>query len=166
MKFLLIIITLFAAFNAYAEHDFVVYPEPLKAPVSLFEDKYGSLKTLGNFQNKVVVLNFWATWCKPCLVEMPALDKLAEINPKVAVVPIVSSKDDVSKVRTFYRRYKFKELEYFIDNQELTAQSYQVVDIPTSFVFDKDGRLVAYVSGVIDWTSPENQAFIKELSDQ
>tara|TARA_Y100001960_G_scaffold305170_1_gene359054 strand:+ start:2158 stop:2658 length:501 start_codon:yes stop_codon:yes gene_type:complete len=166
MRFLSLIVGLLLTLNAHAGHDFIVYPEPLKAPASLFEDKYNNLQTLGHYQNKVVVLNFWATWCKPCLVEMPSLNKLAKMDKNLAILPIVGAQDNVSKVRSFYRRYKLYELGYFVDNQSFTAQSFQVVDVPTSFVFNKNGKLVAYASGAIDWMSPDNKAFLQGLLDQ
>ena len=126
MKFLslLSILTVFAGL-ANATNDFVTYPEPLKAPVTLFETKQGSLNTLGNYQGKVTILNFWATWCKPCVVEMPSLNRLQGLyrSKGLAVIPLVGSDADVSKVRSFYRRYKLRELDYYIDNESITSQS-------------------------------------------
>lgn len=151
---------------AKADHDFVIYPEPLHAPTSLFANETGALKTLGNFQNKVVILNFWATWCRPCIVEMPSLNKLQTLSSNLAILPIISSSDDVSKTRSFYRRYKLNELDYFIDETDLTTSSYKVQEVPTSYIFNKQGRLVAYVSGSINWLSNDNVAFIKKLLDE
>lgn len=146
-------------------HDFVTYPEPLRAPASLFEDKNKELKTLGNFQNKVVILNFWATWCKPCVVEMPSLLNLQKKykGQGLQVIPLVAEQEDVSKVRAFYRRYKLSELDYFVDNTGFTANSYQVESIPTSFIFNRNGKLIAYASGSIDWMTKANQDFIEQL---
>lgn len=168
-KISLLIISILISANSFAYgNDFVKYPEPLRAPVSLFEDSHNNLKTLGNFQGKVVILNFWATWCKPCVVEMPSLKRLKTKYEKqgLAVVPLVGKSEDLSKVRSFYRRYKLTELGYYVDNSEITSQSYQVESVPTSFIFDKQGRLVASVSGSIDWMRFGNQKFIRELLEK
>jgi thiol-disulfide isomerase/thioredoxin len=165
MKKLLLIslfLTMFLG-KTYAQDDFSLYPEPFRAPSSLFEDKNGSLKTLGNFQGKVVILNFWATWCTPCMVEMPSLNALQQKHSNLAIVPIVAQGEDVSKIRSFYRNYKLSALDYFIDNNMFTAKSFQVENIPTSYIFNKDGELVAFVSGSVDWMSKDNQAFIESL---
>tara|TARA_Y100001960_G_C14710497_1_gene846731 strand:+ start:362 stop:865 length:504 start_codon:yes stop_codon:yes gene_type:complete len=167
MKILLVLLTLFTSFSAYA-HDFALYPEPMRSPVSLFEDQNGSIKTLGSFQGKVTVVNFWATWCKPCIVEMPSLAMLQRKfgKAKVAVVPVIRSSEKVSTVRSFYRRYKLRELEYYIDTNDLTAQSFQVDSIPMSFIFNKQGEVVASVNGSINWMDKSNVQFIQDLLDQ
>ena len=161
---ILSLISLLFTFNAVANDDFSLYPSPIKAPAAMFTDKMGNYKTLGHYQNKVVILNFWATWCKPCIVEMPSLNALQQkYQGKLAIIPIISEKEDVSKVRSFLRRYKLRDLEYYIDSNSFTAQSYQVTGIPTSFVFDKNGKLVSYVDGSINWLAPNNLKYIDKL---
>jgi len=150
---------------ASAENDFVLYPEPVKAPISLFETEDGNLETLGNYQGRVTILNFWATWCKPCVIEMPSLNRLqATYKAKgLSIIPLVGDTEIVSKVRSFYRRYKLRDLRYYIDNEAMTGQSYQVTGVPASFIFNKDGKLVAYVDGSINWMSQDNRKFIEKL---
>jgi thiol-disulfide isomerase/thioredoxin len=163
-KLILALFSLTFALNANAENDFSLYPSPIKGPSAMFADKHGNYKTLGHYANKVVILNFWATWCKPCIVEMPSLNRLQQkYKGKLVVIPIISANEDVSKVRSFLRRYKLRDLEYYIDSNNFTAESYQVTGIPTSFVFNKDGKLVSYVDGSINWLYPENIKYIEKL---
>lgn len=150
--------------HAYAAHDFSLYPAPIKAPAAIFETSKGAYKTLGHFQGKVIILNFWATWCKPCIVEMPSLNRLQQkYKNDVKVIALISPKDNVSKVRSFLRRYKLRELGYYIDNTDFTAQSYNVTGIPTSFVFNKQGKLVSFADGSIDWMSKDNIEYLEKI---
>lgn len=163
-KTILALFSIILSLNANASNDFSLYPSPIQAPAAMFSDKQGNYKTIGHFSNKVVILNFWATWCKPCIVEMPSLNRLQQkYKGKLEIIPIISATEDVSKVRSFLRRYKLRDLEYYIDSNNFTAESYQVTGIPTSFVFNKDGKLVSYVDGSIDWMHPANIKYIEKL---
>lgn len=164
MKYIFILMSVFISFKATA-HDFALYPEPLRAPVSLFEDEHRNMLTLGNFQGKVTILNFWATWCKPCVIEMPSLRELQKKigTEKLAIVPLINSTETVSKVRSFYRRHKLKELGYYVDSDDMTTQSFQVTGVPVSYIFNKNGKLVASVDGPVNWMDKKNVEFIENL---
>lgn len=166
-KFFIILITIFL-FNpniAKAEHDFIIYPEPLRAPVSLFEDKHMEPFTLGSFHGKVTILNLWSVSCRPCIIEMPSLNKLKHKfkREKLAIITVAHSQNSMSKIRSFFRRYKLKELEYFKDKDNLTFDSYKTKEVPASFIFNKQGKLVASVSGVVDWNNSDNVKYIENL---
>jgi len=169
-KIILILISIFciSTKQAFAATDFVLYPTPMRPPVSLFEDSMHNQKTLGHYQGKVVILSFWSLQCRPCILEMPVLDKLQRKfkHQKLEILPITYANTRVSQIRSFYRNYKVKDLSYFIDVDNLTSSSFGVEEIPTSFIFNKKGKLIASTRGLINWTSPDNVKFIENLINE
>lgn len=164
-RFFLFFFLSFSPLIVKAESDFTSYPMALKSPASLFKNEYNEFQTLAKYRGQVVIFNFWASYCKPCIVELPSLNKLQrKFRAKgLVVLPIISSREDVSKIRSFYRRYKIRELGYFIDSNGLTARSFKVSDVPTSFILNKEGKLVASVIGAINWMQTDNVKYIESL---
>lgn len=124
-------------------------------------------KTLVDYKNRVVVLNVWATWCEPCRVEMPSLQKLHdEFGPQgLAVVGL--SVDDAgteSHILEFVKEYKLG-FEILHDPTGTTKANYQVTGFPETFVIARDGTIRKKVIGAADWSSEGNRALVRELLD-
>ena len=122
-------------------------------------------KTLDDYKGKVVLLNVWATWCEPCKVEMPSIEKLhREFGPRGLAVVAVSVDDPGSEERI--RDYA-KELgltfEILHDPSRTTAANYQITGYPETFVIARDGTIRKKVIGAADWSSAANRALIREL---
>lgn len=143
-----------------------VSPDATAAPATTFYDGEGKPFRIADFKGKVVVLNIWATWCGPCVLEMPTLAKLAAEYPtdKVMVVPVsVDGDREADKAKafiaghaplTFYRDPKMK-LPY-----DLKPAS---VGMPTTVIFDKDGVEKGRLMGGADWSGADAKAVIDKV---
>jgi cytochrome c biogenesis protein CcmG/thiol:disulfide interchange protein DsbE len=122
-------------------------------------------KTLADYKGKVVVLNLWATWCEPCRVEMPSLEKLhQEFGPQGLSIVAVSVDDagTESRILDFAKEYKLS-FEILHDPSRATSANYQIAGFPETFVIARDGTIRKKVIGAEDWSSPANRALIREL---
>ena len=133
-----------------------------------FVDENGEVATLNSLKGKVVLVNLWATWCVPCVKEMPELDGLAaEMADKPMRILALSQDrggaDDVSK---FFENNRIDHLEVLLDPRGATARTMGARGLPTSFVIDADGNLVGKLEGIAQWDAPEVVAYFNRLIDQ
>lgn len=122
-------------------------------------------RTLTDYKGKVVLLNIWATWCEPCRVEMPSIEKLHhDFGPQGLVVLGVSVDDPGAEdaIRDFVKEYglTFRILH---DPKQQTKTNYQVTGFPETFVIGREGTIRKKVIGAADWNSEANRALIREL---
>ncbi len=117
--------------------------------------------TLGQFRGQVVVLNFWATWCAPCLDELPSLEKLQADMPKVKIVA-VSIDDDPVAYEAFLKQYSISLLSVR-DGSTGANLRFGSVRVPESYVIDRAGVIRRKFIGPQDWTSPEIETFLARL---
>ena len=131
--------------------------------------KSGTNKKLTDFQGKVVLLSFWASWCTPCLVELPTFIELHEKLAKKGLVIIPVNVDEPESAATFvpdfWRTKKFP-FETFYDPNHKSSDQFSVESLPSNFVLDKKGRLVAQGYGANDWGSPASITFIEQLLNE
>jgi thiol-disulfide isomerase/thioredoxin len=118
---------------------------------------------LSDFKGKVVLLNFWATWCAPCVKEMPSLDRLQAEFPKdrFLIVPLSIDGPTKPKVAPFYRDQKLANLGIYFDKGRKTMQGLEVTLLPTSILVDAEGRELGRIEGDADWDMPESIALMK-----
>jgi cytochrome c biogenesis protein CcmG/thiol:disulfide interchange protein DsbE len=122
-------------------------------------------KTLGDYKGKVVLLNVWATWCEPCRVEMPSIEKLhREFGPQGLAVVAVSVDDagTEDRIRDFVKELGIT-FEVLHDPTRATSASYQITGYPETFVIARDGTIRKKYIGAADWSSDANRALIREL---
>jgi thiol-disulfide isomerase/thioredoxin len=122
-------------------------------------------KTLADYSGKVMLINVWATWCEPCRVEMPSIEKLhREFGPHgLAVVAI--SVDDAGaeqRIRDFVQELGLT-FEILHDPGQVTTRNYQIVAYPETFVVARDGTIRRKLIGAADWSSDANRALMREL---
>ena len=131
--------------------------------LTFFNDKNEQLN-LKEFKGKLVILNFWATWCAPCKEEMPSLDLLQthENLDNLKIFPINVGKDGVEKSVSFFEDLRIKNLEIYLDPPITLAKKFGLRGIPTSILFNKDGLEFARIIGSIDFG---DKNFIKWLSN-
>ena len=141
-------------------------PEPLAAVDVILED--GSAFTLDKQEGKVRLINLWASWCGPCIVEMPALDRLqAKLgSEKFEVVAINVDREGVSKAREYMDNLELKHLKLYADPTTASAYTLAEGKLPTSHVVDKDGKVVASYLGALEWDSPDAIALFEHLINQ
>src|ERR1044071_3968596 len=107
-------------------------------------DAAGAKRAVAARKGKVVVLNFWATWCPPCVAEMPALDKLqAEMGGKdFTVIAVSTDRDGIKKSAPFYRRVGIKNLALYNDKRGNMLDAFAAKALPVTLLLDREGRVV------------------------
>lgn len=124
-------------------------------------DTEGKTRSLEDFKGKVIFLNFWATWCPPCIAEMPSIDKLhEEMGDEVAFV-LLSFDDDFEKAKAFDKR-KGYDLPIYAPASNLPAM-FQSSALPTTYVIDAAGNLAMTHKGMADYSDPEFKEFLNSL---
>lgn len=131
--------------------------EASPAPAITFTDGKGRSLTLADFRGKVVVLNLWATWCTPCVAEMPMLDRLQqELGDEGAVVLALSIDRGGSKaVQEFYDRTGVRHLDIYVDPSMRATSDIRAAGLPTTLLIDPEGTELGRVIGPMEWDSPE-----------
>jgi thiol-disulfide isomerase/thioredoxin len=153
----------FAGFSG----DFSPIDPPLQMPEAGFEDKLGDKLSLKDFQGKVVILNFWATWCGPCVIEMPTLDRLqAKLGGKdLAVVAVALDRDGIKKAAPFYRQTGVANLTLYTDRRSQLFEELDGKNLPTTFIIDRDGKVVGKLVGAAAWDSDAAISLIRHYMD-
>lgn len=129
------------------------------APALAFFDPAGKKVTLADFRGKPVLLNLWATWCAPCIKEMPSLDAAAA-EGRVQVLA-VSQDMQREKVAPFFAERKLTNLTAYTDPEMGLSLHYRV-NLPTTIMFDAQGVELWRVSGALDWTGATAKALLAE----
>lgn len=126
-------------------------------------DLDGRTSRLSDYRGKVVVLNFWATWCAPCVQEMPSLNRLSEtFGLKGVTVLAVSVDDDEQALRQFVAKNQLK-MAVLRDPDHKVSASYRTFKYPETYILDRQGRLVQKVIGGEDWNTPRVVSFFEQL---
>jgi peroxiredoxin len=123
------------------------------------------VKTLADYKGKVVLVNVWATWCEPCKVEMPSIEKLhREFGTRGLAVVAVSVDDPGAESRVLdYAKELGLTFEILHDPEQITKTNYQITGYPETFVIARDGTIRKKVIGPADWNSDANRALVREL---
>lgn len=122
-------------------------------------------KQLADYEGKVVLLNVWATWCEPCRVEMPSIEKLHdEFGPRGLAVVAISVDDPGAEQRIldFAKELKLS-FEILHDPRQVTTRNYQITGYPETFIIARDGTIRRKLIGAADWSSDANRALVREL---
>jgi thiol-disulfide isomerase/thioredoxin len=167
MRFLIIFI--FFISNVFADEipkiKNIVINEELKTYEDIaFLDSKEKLIKLSDYRGHLVMLNFWATWCAPCKEEMPSLDNL-KANPSLdnlEIFPINIGKDDKKKAEKFFIDLNIKNLDIYYDNTVTLAKDLSLRGVPTTILFNKEGKEFARIIGSINFNDKE---FLKWFSN-
>jgi peroxiredoxin len=134
-----------------------------KAPDFTLQDLNGKNVPFNSFQGKVVVLNFWATWCPACVTELPSLSRLqSEWKSRGLEVVAVSNDASAEAVREYTAKKGFT-FSILHDASRAVTKQYKIFALPTTFLIDKHGTVVEKFFGEYDWTSPEMKKKIEKL---
>ena len=141
----------------------VLNKEPKTYDNIIFLDSDEKFVKLSDYKGKLVIINFWATWCAPCKEEMPSLDVLKD-NPNfnnLEIFPINVGKDDLNKSYEFFKDLNIKNLDIYFDNKTTLAKDFSLRGVPTTLLFNKEGKEFARIVGSIDFNEKD---FIEWLS--
>ena len=135
----------------------------VEAPDESFADGEGRERRIRDFQGKGVVLNFWATWCAPCVKEMPALDRLSAMTGSNAihVAALSSDREGAAVVKAFYQKNGIKNLAVLVDPKSKLVMKSGAKGLPTTLLIDPAGREVGRVVGPAEWDSGPVAAFLR-----
>tara|TARA_B100001245_G_C22731489_1_gene355088 strand:- start:55 stop:564 length:510 start_codon:yes stop_codon:yes gene_type:complete len=165
----LLIIYIFLLSNAFANNapniKNIVINKELKTYNNLvFLDSKQEIVELNNYKGKLVILNFWATWCAPCKKEMPSLDSLKsnKVLDNLEIFPINIGKDNFKKSQKFFSELKIKNLEIYFDSPITLTKELSLRGVPTTIIFNRRGQEFARIIGSIDFS---DESFIEWLSN-
>jgi len=145
----------------------VIKVPPTKDPVRInLKDLNGNNISLSDFNGKIVVLNFWTTWCPTCRIEMPSMEKLHQkLKNKDFAMVTINLQESASQVKAFFEEFKLTYTALLDSNGEVGA-SFGIRAIPTTYILDKTGRIIGMVNGPREWDSKEAIALFEYLMDK
>ena len=141
----------------------VRFDEKIKTQNFILKRLDGNEVSLQDYRGKIVFLNFWATWCLPCLVEMPSMEKLYnEFKDKGFTILAIDMQEDADSVSVFKEKYKLN-FPILLDSDGSVGQFYGVRSIPTTYLVDREGYLIGSAIGARDWASKSAFLLINKL---
>jgi thiol-disulfide isomerase/thioredoxin len=138
---------------------------PIAVPDVVFISADGREHHLAEFLGHGLVINLWATWCVPCVAEMPSLAALSmTLAPDdIAVLPLSSDRGGAGVVASFYQDHGITGLPILLDPKGAAARAWHARGIPTSLIVDKKGREAARLEGSADWSTPAAAEIVRRL---
>ena len=141
-------------------HPFSTDPRMVK-----LQNTAGRYVRLGDFQGKIVFLNFWTTWCPTCRTEMPSMERLhRKLLGKDFAMVTVNIKETASQVKNFFEEYKLT-FTALMDTTGEVSTEFGIRAIPTTFILEKSGQILGRITGPREWDSKESVALFENLAD-
>ncbi|MGF1594114.1 MAG: TlpA disulfide reductase family protein [Kiloniellaceae bacterium] len=143
--------------------NFTFSDPPVPAPSEAFQTLEGETVALDDFRGQVVLVNFWATWCAPCIEEMPSLERLHQAleDEGFAVLAVSNDRGGSAVVMPFLGRVNLHFLPIYLDSKGVLARAFGLQGLPTTFLIGRDGRVLAELVGPAAWDSPAALDFIR-----
>jgi len=141
--------------------EFIPAASPQPAPEISVTDLAGNPVSLADFKGKFVLLNLWATWCQPCIKEMPSLVDLQEkLGSALTVLAVSEDHGGEVIVKLFADKLSLGKLKICLDPKATASRAFQVRGLPSSFLIGGDGKVLGKVEGGADWNSDKLRATI------
>ena len=144
-----------------------LHSEPRAVSDKSFEHEDGREVTLADFRGKLVLLNFWATWCGPCREEMPMLAQLQEElgGDQFEVLTLASGHNPPPAMKKFFEKIEVDNLPLHRDPQQAVARDMAVFGLPNTVILNADGQEIGRLQGEADWSSESALAILRALID-
>lgn len=151
-----------AAFGGDGKFTATEPPAPL--PGLSFEDGKGRGLDIKDFKGRTVILNLWATWCSPCVAEMPAINELSkQLDPKkFAVVTVAEDHDGAAAAEAFFKRHGIDHLAVYADRDGMVPFALKAHGLPTTVLVNPAGLEIARLEGGADWNSGAIKSYLEE----
>ena len=162
----LMMLFIFGSTSAIASRsDIPMHSAPKELPEVVFYDEVNRPIKLDKWRGKVVVLNIWATWCPPCVKEMPTLDRLQQRLGGDFFQVVVLSVDEggIEAVGKFFEQTQVKNLDMYLDPNFKAAGALKALGLPTTILIDVQGREIGRLVGDADWDMPEMIRFFRKV---
>jgi thiol-disulfide isomerase/thioredoxin len=144
--------------------EFVPSSQPYPAPAISLSDTTGQSVELSELRGELVLVNLWATWCEPCLREMPSLERLqSRLGERIAVLAVSEDRGGDKIVAPFIAKLGLKSVKIYIDPKSEVGHALGVRGLPTSFVIDREGKVRGRVEGAAEWDSPKILGVLEPL---
>jgi len=140
------------------------HAEPRPAPATVFQDGNETDATLADFKGKALLVNFWATWCAPCITEMPTLNILQRMlgGEDFQVLTISQDREGLAVAAPFFEKNEWKELELYVDPGMKFTKDTPLRGLPTTLIINAEGQEIGRLEGVTEWNAPEVIGELKE----
>lgn len=145
----------------------LVHKEGISLPALPIIDEFGGETSLAVWKGKVLVVNFWATWCPPCRKEMPALDRLQSTvgGADIDVLALSQDRDGAAKAREFYDKVGIAHLAVYVDPGGALAREISVLGLPATILVDRAGNEVARLTGEARWDAEEVVRLMRRMAE-
>ncbi|MFT7432542.1 MAG: thiol-disulfide isomerase/thioredoxin [Alphaproteobacteria bacterium] len=138
------------------------YEKPIQAPNVTWQNMTGDTISMADFKGKVVLLNLWATWCTPCIVEMPAFNFLQKRYAAGGFeVVAVAINDSAEAIVPYLKKHKLNYITGYTDAHENVGKAFRPKSTPTTYLINRKGEVIAGKEGLSDWLSPEMMDLIE-----
>ena len=143
----------------------VFHKEPREAVLTAFLDKEENEMNISAYEGKIVLLNFWATWCAPCRKEMPSLDALQKDlgGDRFAVVTVATGRNPVPMIEKFFEQVEVTSLPILRDPSQAYARNMGILGLPMTVLLNEDGQEIARLRGEAEWHSPEAVSLLQAV---
>ena len=171
IKFLIFFYLFFNVFSSVSQtnedvplNNIAQYESPRPISSLIFEDFLGNEVNLNNYHGKLIIINFWATWCAPCKEEMPSLDKLYQDSnfKNLMAFAVNMEQPNTTKSKKFFTDLNIQKLEIFFDRNLNFVKEFKLRGVPTTVLINKKGEEFARIIGSIDF---QDSKFLKWLSN-
>jgi thiol-disulfide isomerase/thioredoxin len=153
------------AFSQEPPRNFVMHEAPEPGAAVRFEDDQGQPRSLADFRGKIVLLNVWATWCAPCIREIPALDHLAAVlnGPDFVVISVSVDRKGIEAVRKVFAERGVQKLPTYIDSSGQVLRAVRAMGLPISLFIDREGREFGRSIGPAEWDRAPTIEFLRHV---
>jgi thiol-disulfide isomerase/thioredoxin len=142
----------------------VAVDQPRRPPAAAFFDAKGGRLSLASFNGHYVLLNLWATWCGPCVRELPALARLQQAVPKLSIVAVSEGRENAADTERFLKSHGAGALHVYTDPDHAFLAALGVVGLPLSVLMDNKGMEQAKAEGPAEWDDPEAIAYMRTVT--
>ena len=170
IKFFITVIIIFSTFSSYSKDlnlpkNLIIYEKIKEYKDVSFKNRLEKDINLIDYNGKLLLMNFWATWCEPCKEEMPSLDKLS-VDKKfknLEILPINIGQEKINKIEEFYIKINIENLDIFYDIDVRLAKMFLLRGLPTTLIISKDGGEIARIVGSIDFQDENFKTWLKNF---
>lgn len=143
--------------------EFTPVDPPRPAPELHFTTRDGKPVSLADFRGHFLLVNLWATWCGPCVREMPSLQQLqVRLGDRLEVLAISEDRGGAQAVDPFLTQHRLDRLAVYLDPKTAALQAFGLQGLPTSFLIDPKGRILGQLEGAADWNAPDMVARLEK----